>query len=192
MRITSVKFHNSYVNFDDVENESTPEIAFVGRSNVGKSSFINYLVNAKIAKTSSSPGKTRLINYFNVNSGRFFLVDLPGYGFARASQTDQDKWKNMIEKYFEKSKNLKHVLLLLDIRIEPTVKDLQMASYLNFYKIPYTPILTKCDKLSKSQMNIQRRKIASKLKVGVDNVFCVSSSARFGGEDILLRFDQFV
>lgn len=192
MKIASVKFHNSYVSFERVENVSTPEIAFVGRSNVGKSSFINYLVNSNIAKTSSSPGKTRLINYFDVNNGSFFLVDLPGYGFARASQSDQDKWKSMIEGYFENSKNLKHILLLLDIRIEPTIKDLQMANYLNFYKIPYTPVLTKCDKLSRSQMNIQKRKIASKLKVGVDNFFCVSANARFGREEILARFDQFI
>ena len=131
------------------------EIAIVGKSNVGKSSLINRLcANKKLARTSSQPGKTRLINYFSVNHGTFYLVDLPGYGFAKASKAEQQKWGELIETYLG-SGRVDHLFLLIDIRHEPTANDKQMLQYLLYYNIPYTLIATKSDKITKSRRQLQ-------------------------------------
>lgn len=190
MIIKNVEFVKSAKEKD--QTFGMPEVAFVGRSNVGKSSLINYITNNKIAKVSSTPGRTRLINYFKVNSGQFMLVDLPGYGFAKGNKTEVNDWSQMMEGYFANNENLKQVLLLLDIRHDPSIDDLKMQHYLMFYNIPYTIIATKCDKLSKSQVQNQKFRLASKLKVGVDNIICESSTNRTGAEQILSRLDQFI
>lgn len=190
MIIKNVEFVKSAKEKD--QTFGMPEVAFVGRSNVGKSSLINYITNNKIAKVSSTPGRTRLINYFKVNGGQFMLVDLPGYGFAKGNKTEVNDWSQMMEGYFANNQNLKQVLLLLDIRHDPSIDDLKMQHYLMFYNIPYTIIATKCDKLSKSQVQNQKFRLASKLKVGVDNIICESSTNRTGAEQILSRLDQFI
>ncbi len=190
MIIKNVEFVKSAKEKD--QTFGMPEVAFVGRSNVGKSSLINYITNNKIAKVSSTPGRTRLINYFKVNGGQFMLVDLPGYGFAKGNKTEVNDWSQMMEGYFANNENLKQVLLLLDIRHDPSIDDLKMQHYLMFYNIPYTIIATKCDKLSKSQVQNQKFRLASKLKVGVDNIICESSTNRTGAEQILSRLDQFI
>lgn len=119
--------------------------------NVGKSSLINALThNSKLARTSSEPGKTRLVNFFLLNDS-FYLVDLPGYGFARASKQEKEKWSGMIEGYLQKSENLRHVVQLVDIRHAPTEEDQMMTNYLRHYEIPFTVVATKADKLSKAQ-----------------------------------------
>lgn len=126
------------------------EIALVGRSNVGKSSLINCLCrNGKLARISSAPGKTRLVNYFLVNDG-FYLVDLPGYGFAQRSKQEQESWGRLMKQYLTLGR-VDHLFLLLDIRHEPTKEDRQMVEFLLYYNIPYTVIATKSDKISRSQ-----------------------------------------
>ena len=126
------------------------EIAIVGKSNVGKSSLINRLANnQKLAKTSAQPGKTRLVNFFLLNKSTY-LVDLPGYGFAKASKTEQKSWGELMDRYL-KSERVKHLFMLIDIRHEPTQDDLTMFRYLIYYGIPYTLVATKADKIAKSK-----------------------------------------
>ena len=169
----------------------TPEIAVVGRSNVGKSSFINLITaNNKLARTSKEPGRTRLINYFSVNSGEFNFVDLPGYGFARVSDAEKKKWAEMMEAYFRTSASLRNVFLLLDIRRDVSGDDVTMINYLYHFNIPFTVICTKSDKLSRSAAMDRRRKIAQSVKIGADNVIVSSALTKqgkailsFGGED---------
>lgn len=192
MDIKSAKFVTSAtsINSDYVENKNA--IAFVGRSNVGKSSLINMLVgNSKLCKTSSTPGRTRLINYFLINDNVYF-VDLPGYGFAKASKVEVDSWQSMIEPFLVENENLKCVCMLVDSRIAPTVQDKQMMKFLNYYRIPFVIIATKCDKFGKSQIKPQMQKIANALGVGKDNVFASSSETKYGRLEILNKFDQFL
>ena len=126
------------------------EIALVGRSNVGKSSLINCLCgNGKLARISAAPGKTRLVNYYLINDS-FYLVDLPGYGFAQRSKGEQESWGKLMEQYLT-SGRVDHLLLLLDIRHEPTGEDRQMLQFLLYYGIPYTVVATKADKVAKSK-----------------------------------------
>ena len=151
MIIKKAKFQTSLAEFKDFPGQGLPEIAFAGKSNVGKSSLINALThNSKLARTSSEPGKTRLVNFFLLNDS-FYLVDLPGYGFARASKQEKEKWSGMIEGYLRKSENLRHVVQLVDIRHTPTEEDQMMTNYLRHYEIPFTVVATKADKLSKAQ-----------------------------------------
>ncbi len=151
MIIKKAKFQTSLAEFKDFPGQGLPEIAFTGKSNVGKSSLINALThNSKLARTSSEPGKTRLVNFFLLNDS-FYLVDLPGYGFARASKQEKEKWSGMIEGYLQKSENLRHVVQLVDIRHAPTEEDQMMTNYLRHYEIPFTVVATKADKLSKAQ-----------------------------------------
>lgn len=131
---------------------SVPQIALVGKSNVGKSSLINAVCNRrKLAKTSSQPGKTRLINYFRINDGEYYFVDLPGYGFAKAPKTEQQKWGELIEGYLRSGK-VTHIFLLIDSRHAPTLEDKQMLRWIEYYNIPYTILATKTDKIAKSKV----------------------------------------
>ena len=173
------------------EQQTAIEIAVAGKSNVGKSSFINFLCNnSKLAKTSKEPGRTRLLNYFKINDGEFFLVDLPGYGFARVSDEEKKKWGKLIESYFQTSKALKHVFVLVDIRHDPTANDLQMFEYLYYYNIPFSIIATKADKLSRAASDRRRREIAVFLGVGPENVFVCSSLGKTGKDRINERIRQ--
>ena len=192
MEIKSAKFIKSATNVNLNGLEDYSQIAFVGRSNVGKSSLINMLVgNSKLSKTSSTPGRTRLINYFLINSDLYF-VDLPGYGYAKASKTEVDGWQSMIEPYLVENDNLKCVCMLVDSRIEPTAQDKQMLKFLNYYRIPFIIIATKCDKFGKSQVKPRMQKIANFLGVGKDNVLPSSSEIRLGRTEILNKLDQFL
>lgn len=138
------------------------EIAIVGKSNVGKSSLINTLCNnRKLARTSQQPGKTRLINYFLINRS-FYLVDLPGYGFAKASKSEQKNWGQLMEQYLS-SGRVSHLFMLIDIRHDPTQDDLTMFRYLLYYGVPFTLIATKSDKLSRAQRQIMANSNAKKL-----------------------------
>ncbi len=149
---TQSTFVKSLSDFKDRPEPLLPEIAFVGRSNVGKSSLLNALLGRKkLALVSSTPGKTRLINYFLINNN-FYFVDLPGYGYAKISKKEAAKWKSMIEAYLLGSEQLKLVLLLADVRREPMAADIQMADWLNYYQIPFAFVLTKTDKISKNQL----------------------------------------
>ena len=165
------------------------EIAIVGKSNVGKSSLINRLTNnGKLARTSSQPGKTRLINYFSINGGSFFLVDLPGYGYAKASKSEQESWAKLIEQYLA-SGRLSHLYLLIDIRHEPTENDRQMFRYLVFYNIPYTLIATKSDKIAKSRRK-PAASAAAKLLGAPPYAIPFSGETGEGKEEVLERIRQ--
>ncbi len=141
--------------------EGTPQIAFVGRSNVGKSSLINSLLGRKkLARVSSEPGKTITVNYYEIDK-KLFLVDLPGYGFARRAKSDITKWSSLTEQYFEDNESLIYVLQLIDIRVGLTEDDRMMLGYLDHYELPYIIVATKCDKLNKTQLNEACTKLLS-------------------------------
>lgn len=165
---------------------SLPEICVAGRSNVGKSSFINMLAGqSKLARTSSTPGRTRLINIFDFNNGMFRLADLPGYGYALASKSDREDWGALMEGYLQYSPNLRHTLLLVDSRHLPTRQDEEMTEYLYYYRMPFTVVATKCDKLKKSALSRNISDIASALKIGRDNIIAVDASG--AGRDAVLN-----
>ncbi len=171
-----------------------PQIAVAGKSNVGKSSFINFLVNdSKLARTSKLPGRTRLINYFLINENaeqEFLLADLPGYGFAKVSDAEKLKWADLLEKYLAKEQNLMHVFFLVDIRHDPTRDDVTMYNYLFKNNVPYTIVATKADKIAKSQVKNRCRAIANFLKVGADNVIPVSALEKRGKEQVFDRIEK--
>lgn len=184
MIIKSAEYLTSVVSKDKILS-SGMDFAFVGRSNVGKSSLINSLVGQKkLCKTSSQPGRTRMINYFEINKA-FRLVDLPGYGYAQAGKEHKLIWANIMEDYLTNSKCLKRVFMLVDSRIEPTELDVKMLKFLFFYQIPFTVIATKCDKLPKSKISSYLQKIATKLNLGKDNIIAYSSESNLGKEQVL-------
>ncbi|MCH8872134.1 YihA family ribosome biogenesis GTP-binding protein [candidate division KSB1 bacterium] len=163
MKITSVEFIKSVENFDHIPKDNLKEVAFAGRSNVGKSSLINCLLNRKkIARTSSTPGKTRQLNYFKINQ-KIYFVDLPGYGFAKAPKTERVQWRRLIENFLTQSPNLKGVVSIIDSRIGPTKLDLQLLEWLKNLNIPIILVATKSDKLSKSALLNQVRKYLNQL-----------------------------
>ena len=183
--VTSVADDNYY-------KSELNEVAFVGRSNVGKSSLINFIANRKkLARTSSHPGKTRLINYYLINKN-FFLVDLPGYGYAEVSKSQKTNWADFLEHYLLNSPNLKCVYLLLDIRRTPTMQDEQMLKFLYYNRIPCKVIVTKTDTLSKAQVSNQLTIITSKLGLTRNDIIITSSQDREGLKDILSSIEGYV
>lgn len=190
MTIKKATFVRSLSTFGAFPGQGLPEIAMVGKSNVGKSSLINNLTgNSKLARTSSEPGKTRLVNLFLINE-RFFLVDLPGYGFARASKQEREKWAGMIEGYLQRSQNLRRVFQLVDIRHAPTEDDQLMVEYLRHYDIPFTVIATKADKLSKAQRGGNIPVICRTLGVQPWEVLIHSSHDGTGKDKLLEHIEQ--
>lgn len=180
MKIKSAKFITSIAKADKYEEYAAscalPEICVVGRSNVGKSTFINMLAGQKkLAKTSSTPGRTRLVNVFDFGEGIFRLIDLPGYGYALASKEEKSQWGELMEGYLRSSRTLCRTLVLVDSRHEPTLQDEQMVNYLYYYQMPFTVIATKCDKLSKAAVGRAVQTIATKLKIGRDDIITVSA-----------------
>ena len=162
-----------------------PEVAFAGKSNVGKSSLINGLMNRKaLARTSGQPGKTQTINFYKVNR-EMYLVDLPGYGYARVSQAEKEKWGKMIEKYLHTSKNLKAVFLLIDIRHEPSANDRQMYEWIRHNGYDPIIIATKLDKLKKSQVQKHLKMVRDGLQVkkGTE-VIAYSAQTKQGRDEI--------
>ncbi|MFQ5823980.1 MAG: ribosome biogenesis GTP-binding protein YihA/YsxC [bacterium] len=163
MKITSVEFIKSVENINEIPQDNLKEIAFAGRSNVGKSSLINCLLNRKkLAKTSSTPGKTRQLNYFKINN-KFYFVDLPGYGFAKVSKKKKALWQQLIESYIKGSPNLKGVISIVDSRVGLTELDLQLLEWMKSLNIPVVLVATKSDKLSKSSLTNQISKISEQL-----------------------------
>jgi len=167
-----------------------PEIAFAGRSNVGKSSLINVLVNRKsLVRTSSTPGRTQLINFFNVND-RFMLVDLPGYGFAKVPLAVKREWGPMMETYLSRRENLRGVVLIFDIRRTPVEEDLQMLGWLRSYGIAPILVVTKCDKVSKNEKAKQSALIARTLGVEKDELCFFSALSREGADGVWKRIEE--
>ncbi len=173
--------------------DGKPEFLLVGRSNVGKSSFINTIVEQKnLARTSQRPGKTQTLNFYLVNDS-FYLVDVPGYGYASVNQETQKKMGLMIEEYLEKRKEMKRVFMLVDFRIKPTENDIMMYEFLKYYNIPATLVLTKVDKVSPSrrEKNLKAIKSAIELAVG-DDLVMFSSVNKTGRDDILKIIENLV
>jgi len=180
MIIKSAEFVKSAVKPAQYPDAVLPEIAFTGRSNVGKSSLINTLVNRKrLVKTSATPGRTQLINFFLINK-TFSFVDLPGFGYAKVPASVRKKWGPMIETYLSTRKTLKGVVLIMDVRRIPGVQDLNFIEWLYYYNIPGMLILTKADKLSKTKQLKQHIAIAKALSVDKDDLILFSAKSRLG------------
>ncbi len=185
MRITQSEFVTSAPTIKEAPTWMFPEIAMVGRSNVGKSSLINMLTNRKnLAKTSNTPGKTRLINFYKINDD-FSLVDLPGYGYAKVSKTMQEQWQRHLQTYLRKRENLKLVIQLIDARHGPQSSDEQMLSWLEHNEIPTIIILTKIDKISRSEIQKSIQAAARQLGLKPDQIFAVSAETGWGKEALL-------
>nr|WP_281047795.1 ribosome biogenesis GTP-binding protein YihA/YsxC [Syntrophotalea carbinolica] len=166
-----------------------PEVAFAGRSNVGKSSLINVLVNRRgLVRTSSTPGRTQLLNFFEVNQ-HFMLVDLPGFGFAKVPVSVKKAWGRMTRTYLEERTNLKAVVLLFDIRREPRDEELQLLDWLEELNIPTIPVITKVDKVTKNRRRAQIRPILEATGLPQEAFSFFSALTREGREDILQRLD---
>jgi GTP-binding protein len=184
MEVKQAEFIKSAVKPRDFPLTTLPEVAFVGRSNVGKSSLINVLANRKaLVRTSSTPGRTQLINFFMVNT-LLTLVDLPGYGYAKAPPEVRKQWGPMIETYLATRENLKAVVLILDIRRMPSDGDMQMLRWLELYAIPPIIVLTKCDKLSKQERIRQTSAIADAIGRDKSMMFHFSALSRDGRDQI--------
>jgi GTP-binding protein len=184
MDVHQAVFIKSAVKPKDFPPAELPEVAFVGRSNVGKSSLINVLAGRKaLVRTSSTPGRTQLINFFDIN-GILTLVDLPGYGYAKAPPELRKQWGPMIETYLAKRDSLRAVVLILDIRRIPSDGDHQMLGWLTNYGIPPIIVLTKCDKLSKTERAKQVTVIANAIKRDKSELFLFSALSRDGRDDI--------
>ena len=184
--IKNATFITSAAKQEQFITPSKPMIAVCGKSNVGKSSFINMLANRKkLAKTSSEPGRTRLVNYFDF--GEFILADLPGYGFARVSKMEKAKWSKTLDSFFKDKEKIAHVFMLVDSRHDPTADDVQMIEFLHYYTLPFTIVLTKSDKLSKMKLKEHQRAIAADLYLGVNNLIATSSETGYGKDTILQK-----
>ena len=170
-----------------------PEIAFAGKSNVGKSSLINALMNRKsLARTSAQPGKTQTINFYNIND-IMYLVDLPGYGYAKVAQSEKEKWGQMIERYLHESMQLKAVFLLIDIRHEPSANDKQMYDWISHQGYEPIIIATKLDKINRSQIQKQVKLIRSSLEVKPGTlVLPFSAQTKQGRDEIWQVMDELI
>ena len=168
-----------------------PMIAVCGKSNVGKSSFINMLANRKkLAKTRSEPGRTRLVNYFDF--GEFILADLPGYGFARVSKGEKEKWAKTLDQFFKDKAKIAHVFMLVDSRHDPTADDVQMIEFLHYHTIPFTVTLTKADKLSRMKLKEHIKAIAADLYLTPGNMLATSSETGYGKNEVLTKIKSVI
>lgn len=192
MNVNSASLGVVAVNKTQYPNDTRPEVAFVGRSNVGKSSLINTLVNRKkLARTSSDPGKTRTINFYNIDE-KLYFVDLPGYGYAKISKSEREKWTTMIESYLKTREQLTCIIMLVDVRHEPTKNDVMMFEWLKYFNYNTIVVCTKADKLSKNEL---KKNIAIVKKVFMlsddDNIIPFSSINKLGKEEILDLIDKY-
>jgi GTP-binding protein len=193
MEIKSAEFLISNTALDKMRADTLPEFAFIGRSNVGKSSLLNMLVKQKgLAKTSSTPGKTQTINHFLINKN-WYLVDLPGYGFAKVSQETRKKWEGMIMNYLTERKNLLSVFVLVDIRVPPQKSDLEMINKLGGKNLAVSVIFTKTDKLNKTKVNNQLKAFNTALLEYWEELpteFLTSAETAIGRKEVLDYIEQ--
>ena len=190
MEIKTADFVTSMAQYGAFAGRGLPQIAVAGKSNVGKSSLINRLCRrSKLARTSATPGKTRLINIFLLNQ-QFHLIDLPGYGVAKVDKQEKARWGKMMQDYFEQAEELRHVLCLVDIRHEPTEDDEQMNLFLRQMGIPFTVIATKADKISRGARMKQLAPICRALLVQPWEIICFSSEDGTGREELLKLLEE--
>ncbi|MEE0741198.1 MAG: ribosome biogenesis GTP-binding protein YihA/YsxC [Emergencia sp.] len=191
MRITKSDLDTVAVKPSQYPPDTMAEIAFAGRSNVGKSSLLNLLTGRKkLARVSGSPGKTRTINFYLINDA-FRIVDLPGYGYAKVSKSVTENWGDMMETYFQKRDGLRKVIQLVDIRHKPTAQDVQMYQYLKHYGLDGIVVATKADKVSRNEMQKSISVIRKTLELSPqDKIIPVSALKRTGYEELLLEIEQ--
>ncbi len=190
MEINQAEFITSLAAYGPFEGKGLPQIAVVGRSNVGKSTLINKLCRRnKLARTSATPGKTRLINIFLLN-GIMHLIDLPGYGFAKVDKKEKERWGAMMQRYFTESEELRHVFCLVDIRHEPTEDDRTMNTFLRQLGIPFTVIATKSDKISRGARSKYLAPICRSLLVQPWEIICFSGEDGTGRDDLLKKIEE--
>ena len=188
MEVHNVELTISAVRPEQYPQDNLPEIALAGRSNVGKSSLINTLINRKkLARTSSQPGKTQTLNFYNVEHQLNF-VDVPGYGYARASKQDREKWGAMIEKYFAQRQQLAGVISLVDSRHAPTQLDQQMIEFIHYYQFPLLVVGTKIDKIPRSRRNQSESVIRKTLQLTADDQLVLFSAVDRTGKDDVWRW----
>ena len=185
MEVHNVELTISAVHPDQYPTSGLPEITLTGRSNVGKSSLINTLVNRKkLARTSSQPGKTQTLNFYDIEDQLYF-VDVPGYGYAKVSQKDRNKWAKMIETYFEQRQETRGVISLVDARHAPTKLDVQMIDFIHYYQLPLLVVGTKVDKIPKSKWNKSESQIRKTLNLGPDDqVQLFSAQTKHGKAEV--------
>ncbi|MCI6266837.1 MAG: ribosome biogenesis GTP-binding protein YihA/YsxC [Erysipelotrichaceae bacterium] len=193
MKITNVEFVTSAVRRSQYPTDKRAEFLLVGRSNVGKSSFINTIVNRKnLARISSIPGKTQTLNFYLINEN-FYLVDVPGYGFAKVSKVLKNKFGLIIEDYLKERDNLKMVFMLIDFRHKPTNDDVLMYNYLKYYHIPVTIIATKSDKVSKNNYDKNKKIICDTLKmIESDDLILFSTVSKIGKKEVHDKIMQLI
>ena len=193
MKINSVELAISAVRQSQYPEDNKPEFLLCGRSNVGKSSFINTIIERKdLARVSSNPGKTQTLNFYGVNDA-FYIVDVPGYGYATVSEEVRQKFGKMIEEYLEHRDNLERVFLLIDFRIKPTQDDLLMYNFLKYHNLPVTIIATKVDKVSKNDREKQVKMINEELNIkDGDNLVLFSSKTKLGKIEIQNEIEKIV
>ena len=186
MKFDKVELTNVAIRTTQYPTDNKPEFLMLGRSNVGKSSFINTLVNRKnLARTSAKPGKTQTLNFYSVDD-MFYLVDVPGYGYAAVSNKKQEKFGLMIEEYIMNRPNLKHVFLLIDYRHKPTENDLLMYDFLKYYNLPVTVVCTKYDKIKKSGRDKQNKLIENTIDIAYgDEIVYFSKVTKVGRDKII-------
>ena len=193
MEILTAEFIQSNSDYRKCPAEDKPQYAFIGRSNVGKSSLINMLCGKKgLAKTSATPGKTQLINHFMIN-GQWYLVDLPGYGYAKTARTEREKWDTMIRNYMMYRKNLMSVFVLIDIRIAPQEKDLDFINWMGEQSIPFAIIFTKADKQTRIKNDFSVKRFTAELRRTWENIppyFISSSETKMGKEEVLNYIEE--
>ena len=190
MKINKVEFVTSAVRRSQYPDNNLAEFLLVGRSNVGKSSFINTIINRKnLARISSIPGKTQTLNFYLINDN-FYFVDVPGYGFARVSQKLKNKFGLMIEDYLKERKTLKMVFMLIDFRHQPTEDDILMYNYLKYYNIPVTIIATKSDKVSKNIYEKNKKNIKDVLKLDDEEIILFSAITKLGVDEVYHKIEE--
>ncbi|MGM0410354.1 MAG: ribosome biogenesis GTP-binding protein YihA/YsxC [Bacillota bacterium] len=188
MKINNPEFVTSAYSYEDYPDHNKAEIAFAGRSNVGKSSLINKLVRRKkLARTSSTPGRTQSINFFKIDN-KFYLVDLPGYGFAKVPKKVKDEWGELINDYLYHRPNLKGIVLIVDSRHKPSKDDKQMLEWIRASEIPFIIAATKADKLSNNQKNKQKKVLKNELNLNKDDNFALVSAKSGEGKSVIFSF----
>ena len=189
MHIATAKYITSSASYQQDPTKGAPAYAFIGRSNVGKSSLINMLVHRKLARTSSTPGKTKMINYFLIND-MWYLVDLPGYGWAKVPKRLKLQWEKMVRAYILRTPSLRHVFVLVDIRLTPQEKDIAFINWLGSKRIPFAIVFTKIDKVNQQRYALHAQLFQDRLRMtwGALPTFFATSATKRKGREVLCQY----